>query len=81
MPTYGKRSGPPCFAVTSIPYFTEGMYSRGIEPPLMPSTNSRSPSGVDTGSNFTQMTAYWPRPPDWRMKRASVSSARLRRCL
>ncbi len=79
--TKGKPSLPPPEKPSSRPSRTAGMYSRGTVPPLTASTNSKPPPSVGTGSSRTWTTAYWPRPPLWRMKRASVSSARVRRCL
>ena len=45
-----------------MPFSTAGMNCRGIEPPKMSSTNSKSlPRG--SGSNFTLQSPNWPWPP------------------
>ena len=46
------------------PASTDGMYSRGMRPPVTLLTNSYSaPSAVSSGSSLMITLAYWPEPP------------------
>ena len=47
------------------PLSTAGIYSLGMTPPLISSTNSKPLPG-SSGSIRSQTWPYWPRPPDWR---------------
>ena len=56
-------SGP--FLTASLkPFSHAGMNSRGIEPPLMSSTNSKSVGcSAGSGSMKPATLPYWPEPP------------------
>ena len=51
------------------------MYSRGITPPTILSSNTKPWPGSDGCMLITQWP-YWPLPPDWRMNFPSTFSTR-----
>src|SRR5881398_2491060 len=53
------------------------MYSRGITPPTMLSSNTKPVPG-SPGAMWMTTCPYWPRPPVWRMNLPSTYSTRLR---
>src|SRR5204863_2247279 len=56
-----------------MPFSTAGMYWRGMEPPKMSSTNSKSdPRG--SGSMVILQSANWPWPPDCFLCRPCASA-------
>ena len=70
--TIGKPASTPAGSVSFSPFSTAGMYSRGTEPPLTASMNSK-PFPASFGSSLSQTCPYWPRPPDCLMNLPSTS--------
>ena len=61
--TIGYPATTPLAIASSMPFSVGLMYSLGITPPLISSTNS-NPSPRSLGSSLIHTSPYWPRPPD-----------------
>ena len=55
-----------------MPFFTAGMYSEGMLPPLILLMNSKPSPGA--GSRLMKTTPNWPEPPVWRTNLPSIFS-------